>query len=101
MQLKKLFALALLIAGTAQGQPHPLNFNDLISLHRIGGPQLSPDGKWIAYDAATPDLAANASRSALFLIPAGGGAAEEITEGEKQEFSPARAAGGKKKALSS
>jgi dipeptidyl aminopeptidase/acylaminoacyl peptidase len=93
--MKKLLILALLTTATLQAQPHPLNFNDLISFHRIGAPQLSPDGKWIAYDAATPDLAANASRSAVFLLPAGGGAAKQITEGKKQDSSPAWSPDGK------
>src|SRR5258706_10955147 len=94
-QMKRLLALAALAASSALAQPHPLNFNDLISLHRVGAPQLSPDGKWIAYDAATPDLAANASRSALFLMPANGGAAKQITEGKKQDSSPAWSPDGK------
>jgi dipeptidyl aminopeptidase/acylaminoacyl peptidase len=93
--MKRLLVLALLTATSALAQPHPLNFNDLISFHRIGGPQLSSDGNWIAYDAATPDLAANASRSAIFLMPAGGGAAKQITEGKKQDSSPAWSPDGK------
>ncbi len=93
--MKRLFALALLTAATLQGQPHPLSFTDLISLHRIGAPQVSPDGKWIAYDASTPDLAANASRSALFLMPAGGGTTKQITEGKKQDSSPSWSPDGK------
>src|SRR5260221_10964299 len=98
-QMKRLLALVALAASSALAQPHPLTFNDLISFHRVGAPQLSPDGKWIAYDAATPDLAANASRSALFLIPAGGGGGEENTGGGKEEFSPAWGPGGKKNGL--
>src|SRR5438034_11823246 len=85
----------LFVASAAFAQTHTLTFEDMISRHRIGAPQVSPDGKWIAYDAATPDLAANASRSALFLMPAGGGAAKQITEGKKQDSSPAWSPDGK------
>lgn len=86
--MKKLTFVALLLAVTATAQPHPLTFTDMISLHRIGAPQVSPNGKWIAYDASTPDLAANTSHSAVFVIPAGGGEAKQISEGSSPAWSP-------------
>ena len=58
---KTLVFLALLLATSAAAQTHPMTFEDMLSLHRIGAPQPSPDGKWIAYDASTPNLAANKS----------------------------------------
>src|SRR5881394_2198300 len=72
---------ALLVATAAIAQPHPMSFEDMLSLHRIGAPQLSPDGKWIAYDASTPDLKANRSTSGVFLVAAGGGASKQLTDG--------------------
>src|SRR5258708_34116994 len=87
--MKRLALLTLLVAGAAFSQPHMLKFEDLAAIHRIGAPQLSPDGKWIAYDASTPDLAANASHSAIFLLPAAGGTAKQISEGKKRDSSPA------------
>lgn len=55
-----LFALlmAALVPAYAQ-QKRPLTFNDLISVQRISEPAISPDGQWVAYTAAKPDLAAN------------------------------------------
>ena len=38
-----------------------ITFQDLISMHRLSEPQISPDGKWIAYAVSTPDLEANKS----------------------------------------
>jgi len=81
-------AVAFFVATTAFAQ-HPLSFDDLAALHRVGAPQLSPDGQWIAYDASTPDLAKNARRSAIFLVPAAGGASKQITDGVKQDEGPA------------
>src|SRR6266571_2209597 len=82
-------------AAAALAQQHPMAFEDMLSLHRIGAPQLSPDGKWIAYDASTPDLAANASRSAILLIPSNGGPSKQITDGKKRDNSPAWSPDGK------
>jgi dipeptidyl aminopeptidase/acylaminoacyl peptidase len=93
--MKRLAFLTLLAAGAALSQPHPLKFDDLAAIHRIGAPQLSPDGKWIAYDASTPDLAANASRSAILLIPSSGGPSKQITDGKKRDNSPAWSPDGK------
>jgi dipeptidyl aminopeptidase/acylaminoacyl peptidase len=87
--MKRATALLLLfVAATAFAQTHPLTFEDLLSFRRIGAPQLSPDGKWIAYDASTPDLKANKSTSAVYLIPAAGGAARQLSEGSGPAWSP-------------
>jgi dipeptidyl aminopeptidase/acylaminoacyl peptidase len=83
-------ALLLLVAIPlfAEPQPHPMRFEDMAAMQRVGAPQLSPDGKWIAYDAATPRLAVNAISSALYLVPAGGGKSRQITEGRRQDAGP-------------
>ena len=68
-------------ASAAFAQQHPMAFEDMLSLHRIGAPQLSPDGERIAYDASTPDLEANKSASAVYLVGTGGGASRQLTDG--------------------
>jgi dipeptidyl aminopeptidase/acylaminoacyl peptidase len=89
-----LFLLLAATAAAAQAQ-HALKFDDLIAFRRIGAPRISPDGKWIAYDASTPDLAANARRSAIFLVPANGGESRQISDGTKQDEGPAWSPNGK------
>ena len=56
------FAITLLTAGAALAQ-RPITFEDMLTIKRIGAPQVSPDGKSIAYDLSTVDLAANKRRS--------------------------------------
>src|SRR5205085_4994508 len=80
--------LLFFAASAAFAQQHPMTFEDMLALHRIGAPQPSPDGKWIAYDASTPDLKANKSTSAVYLVPAGGGAARQLAEGSGPMWSP-------------
>lgn len=67
---------------------HPITFEDLAGIRRIGAPQISPDGKWIAYDGSTPDLAANTSKSAVYLVPSSGGESQRIAEGSGPAWSP-------------
>ena len=53
--MKKL-ALLFFITFTALAQ-RPMSFDDLAAFQRVGVPALSPDGKWIAYDLTTTDMA--------------------------------------------
>src|SRR6266498_5512799 len=93
--MKKLtFALAILLPLPLLAQP-PITFEDLASIRRVGAPHVSPDGKWIVYDASSIDLAGNARRSALYLVPAAGGDSRKITDGTKQDEGPAWSPDGK------
>jgi dipeptidyl aminopeptidase/acylaminoacyl peptidase len=59
---------------------HPITFDDLIKLHRIAEPQVSPDGKWVAYTVSTPDMEANRGASNIWVVPTAGGAAMQLTQ---------------------
>ena len=51
---------ACAFASTAEeATKHPITFDDMIKMHRISEPQISPDGKWVVYTVATPDMDAN------------------------------------------
>src|SRR5258708_312377 len=89
------FTLVLLaLASTAMAQP-TMTFQDLVSIHRIGGPQLSPDGQWLAYDVSTPDLKANKSFSAVYIMPSAGGTPKLISDAAHQDNGPAWSPDGK------
>jgi dipeptidyl aminopeptidase/acylaminoacyl peptidase len=79
-------ATAVLVSVvTAQAQSpekRSITFQDLISLHRLSEPQLSPDAKWIAYTVSTPDLEANHSVRDIWLVPTtAGGEPRQLTRG--------------------
>jgi dipeptidyl aminopeptidase/acylaminoacyl peptidase len=59
---------------------HPITFDDLRSMHRVASPTISPNGKWIAYSVATPDMDANRNASNIWVVPATGGAAIQLTQ---------------------
>ncbi|MGA7919904.1 MAG: S9 family peptidase [Candidatus Acidiferrales bacterium] len=85
--------LVLLIAGLAAGshaqtipqqmaQKRPITFADLISMHRLSEPQISPDGKWIAYSVSTPDLEKNHAVRDIWVAPLSGAeTARQLTRG--------------------
>jgi dipeptidyl aminopeptidase/acylaminoacyl peptidase len=63
-------------------QKRPIIFADLISMHRLSDPKLSPDGKWIAYTLSTPDLQMNHSVRDIWVVEVNGGeAARQLTHG--------------------
>ncbi len=92
---KLALATTALFLATAAFAQHTMRFEDLAAIHRIGGPQLSPDGKWLAYDVSTPDLAANKSFSGVYVIPSAGGAPKVISDAKHQDNGPAWSPDGK------
>src|SRR5260221_434950 len=74
-----LLASGLAVAAQEMAK-HPISFDDMIKLHRIAEPHVSPDGKWVAYTVSTPDMEANRGVSNIWVVPTGGGAAMQLTQ---------------------
>ena len=79
--------LLLAIASVAQAK-HPIAFEDLAKVQRLADPQLSPDGKWIAYEVGVVDLAANKVLKHLWLVSADGGEPRQLTRGDGSDTRP-------------
>ncbi len=73
-------AFAFSSASAQTPAKHALTFDELIKLHRLSSPQLSPDGKWVAYAVSTPDIEANRAVSNIWLIPTTGGEPVQLTQ---------------------
>ena len=78
-------AMAILLMGGVfvqlSAQPaakKPFTFEDMMSLKRIGGPVVSPDGKWVLFAATDVDLKENKKTSHLWVVPTAGGPARQI-----------------------
>ena len=92
-----LAAVVLQVAVAAPAQQatkHAITFDDMIKMHRISEPQISPDGKWVAYTVATPDMDANRNASNIWLVATAGGASIQLTQ-SGHDSSPVWAPGGK------
>lgn len=77
---------ALLLGGCVAVQAqdaakHAIGFDDLIRMRRVSDPQISPDGKWVAYTVTTPDMEANRNASDVWMVPTTGGASLQLTRG--------------------
>src|SRR5712664_4614919 len=73
---------------------HAISFDDMIQMHRVGNPTISPDGKWVAFAVATPDTSANRNASNIWIVSTSGGEAVQLTQ-SGQDSAPAWSPDGK------
>lgn len=70
----KVLLLVLMLACVASGQTfRSFTINDLLKVRRVGDPQLSPDGRTIAYTVTDMDKTANHGVPQIYLVPVSGG----------------------------
>jgi dipeptidyl aminopeptidase/acylaminoacyl peptidase len=76
----------LMFCAIAIAQRKPFDVNALLELKRIGDPQISPDGKWVAFQVQTVDVAANKKPVQIWIVPLTGGGPQQIThDGESNQ----------------
>jgi len=72
--------LLLTTCALVFAQKQPFDVNALLELKRIGDPQLSPDGKLVAFTVQSVDVAANKKPVQVWIVPLEGGAPRQITQ---------------------
>ena len=60
------------LASFAAAQ-RPITIDDYFQIHEVHDPQLSPDGRWIAYTVKTPLLKSDKNEERIWMVPASGG----------------------------
>ncbi|MBV8705769.1 MAG: S9 family peptidase [Acidobacteriaceae bacterium] len=73
-----LFSLTGALSAFADSKA-PFTFDVMMKLSRIDDPQLSPDGKTVAFTVQTVDLPNNTKPSAIYTIPVSGGTPQLLT----------------------
>jgi dipeptidyl aminopeptidase/acylaminoacyl peptidase len=85
-------ALALVaftpVSSLAQAKKRPITVEDLFRFKRVGDPQISPDGKQVAYVLTSVDLAGNKSTSRIWLAPTAGGEPRPLTSTTRRDRHP-------------
>jgi dipeptidyl aminopeptidase/acylaminoacyl peptidase len=64
--------------STATGR-RLLTVDDYFRIKEVGDPQISPDGKWVAYTTETSNLKEDKNEKRIWMIPTAGGAAIALT----------------------
>ena len=86
---RALTSLALmLIVSAAMAQSRIPTLDDLITLKTIGGTQISPDGKWIAYTVSYGDFKQDAFITQIWLANSDTGKSVQLTRGDKSSTAP-------------
>jgi dipeptidyl aminopeptidase/acylaminoacyl peptidase len=65
-----------------------MTYDDVIALRTVADPQLSPDGKWVAYTVSRADLEQNASDADIWLASTLGEFPSRLTTSRKNDTSP-------------
>lgn len=80
--------LLLLLAAPLAAQKRAITFEDFIALKTVSDPQLSPDGKWVAYTVSTPSLEDNRNVSRVWVVEVATGKARPLTGGPGSDRQP-------------
>jgi len=86
-----LFALVAPMAPVAQAQapaPRPMTFLDGLNMPSLQDPQLSPDGRTVAFVMDAPDWTANRRVGHIHRIGLDGTGLVQLTRGDRGESSP-------------
>src|SRR5271165_1487530 len=69
-------------------QKQPFDVRAMLKIGRIGEPQLSPDGKLVAFTVQTVDLDENTKPKQIYVTPLEGGAPRQVTFAGSQNERP-------------
>ncbi len=72
------------------------NINDLMNVKRVGDPQLSPDGKTVAYTVGNVLRQDNKTLTQIYTVTTDGTNQKQLTDGAKSSSSPRWSPDGKK-----
>lgn len=80
--------LCALLASVAWAQKQPFDVATLMKLSRISEPQLSPDGRQVAFTVQSIDLDKNTKPKNIYIVPVNGGTPRQLTQAGSQNERP-------------
>lgn len=86
----------LIIPSVSSAQKRPITVEDMWKVGRVSDPQVSPDGKTIAYIVTRYNMDENKGASSIFLVPIDGKSAHEFNTGMESCSDPIWLPDGKK-----
>jgi len=88
MRLSYLLLCLSLLSSPAVAQKRAITFDDYIALKAVSDPQLSPDGKWVAYTVSIPSLEDNRNVARIWVADARTGKTRAVTNGPGSDRQP-------------
>src|SRR3982750_2598290 len=87
------FAVALALVTFAQGA---FTFADMMAVKRVGDPQLSPNGKTVAFAVGAVDMPQNRVVTQIYTVNFDGTGLKQISNGDRSSSSPRWSPDGKR-----
>ena len=79
----RLLSAFILACALVPAQKAPFTAEALLRVKRIADPQVSPDGKWVAFSVTSIDIEKNTRPRQIYIVPLVGGSPRQIsTEGD-------------------
>jgi len=88
LSIAALLVLATLPLAAQAPAKRPLTANDIYRVRDVSDPQLSPDGKWVAYTVAAIDSAKDRSVSHVWMTSWDGASTIQATTSKQSEHDP-------------
>src|SRR4026207_2311562 len=91
--------IAILLFGLcplAAAQNRTYTIQDLLKVRRVGDPQVSPDGKRIAFTIGDVNFDLNKVITQIYVMPAEGGSMKQLTNGATSASAPRWSPDGKR-----
>lgn len=76
------------VFASTQAEGGPLQAADIFSLEMANDPQISPNGRWVAYQRRSNDIMTDQTRSAIWTVPYDGGSNRPLVTGAGEYSSP-------------
>ncbi|MEP6788333.1 MAG: S9 family peptidase, partial [Acidobacteriota bacterium] len=96
--MKRIFSVLgfVVLAVVAASAQLTFSANDLLGVKRVLDPQLSPDGKWVAYTIGIVDKEANKVVNQIYIVSVDGSKPKQITNNPSSSSGPRWSPDGKR-----
>src|SRR5262245_16642883 len=81
-------AASLAALTPVAAEPRPIALDDLYALKEVSGVQISPDGKWVAYEVETVDAKRDKHDTDLYMTSWDGVTTVRLTSSPESEHTP-------------
>ena len=88
MKLRVFAAFSLFIFASISVAQTPFKFDEMLAAKRVGDPQVSPDGRAIAFTIGVVNKDANRTVTQIYTMSPDGTGQKQITSGDKSSTSP-------------
>ena len=97
--MRPVFIALITLSVAHPARPASFTATELMKLKRLADPSMSPDGKWVAYQATEVELPSGASNTDVYMAPIAGGEPRRLTSHPKSDTRPRFSPDGKRLAF--